>query len=141
MATPSFAHTTGISPLRLAIETLDAKTTGATVMNTFTFAGDISTANYVKGRVSIKVAHGQNSDSQSVCITVSPPAPFRCILVDPDSTRTTEMRYAPEQGKFIRAHVIPKNDYRDIPAHIVFHVEAWHAADIKRIVERIASRF
>jgi hypothetical protein len=133
------------TPLRTAIETFHTKAGHKADTKTITFDGDhkaehrVNTGTFIKGRVTVKIDSNQNSNS--VCITVSPPAPFRCILKDPDSTRTTEMVYADEEGKFIRAHVIPRNEYRGIPAHIVFHVEWFHFADMQRIVARIASCF
>jgi hypothetical protein len=43
-------------------------------------------------------------------------------------------------GKFVPAHVIARNDFANLPARIVFHVDKDQAADVKLILERIAER-
>lgn len=130
---------TGTQVLRVAIETMSAKAQGSDVLTTITMKsdGNFGSAKFVKGRTSIKI-DSECCDGH-VAITVSPPAPFRCLLSDPESTRTTEMVYG--SRKFVRTFVVPRNDFRDIPAHIVFNIELWQGADTESIVARIADRF
>lgn len=129
----------GTQVLRAAIETMHAKTQGSDVMNTIIMDGEgnYKSGLFVKGRTTVKI--DSTACSGDVCVTVSPPAPFRSILADPDSTRTTEMFYGAR--KFVRAHVIQRNDRMGIPAHIVFHIDAWQGADAACVVTRIAERF
>ncbi len=129
----------GTQALRAAIETMDANTRGSDVTKTIIFDqdGDFKSALFIKGRTTVKI--DATACGGDVCVSVSPPAPFRCILADPDSSRRTEMYY--EGRKFVGAHVIARNDRMDVPAHIVFHIELWQAADAKCVMARIAERF
>jgi hypothetical protein len=97
-----------------------------------------TSGSFTKGRTTVKIE--QASGGMDICVT--PPAPFKCILKDPDSTRRTEMYYGTMgPGKFVPAIVCPRNDRANVPARIVFHVDEYQAADVKLILARIAERF
>lgn len=102
--------------------------------------GKFTSGTFTKGDITVKI--DQTSLGGLVDICVTPPAPFKCILKDPDSTRRTEMYYGTMgPGKFVPAIVCPRNDRANVPARIVFHVDKYQAADVPLILARIAGRF
>ena len=128
--------------IKAASETMESKMTIGTlatvkITKVLDQDGDIKIALYDKLRRSVKIH--STSCAGDVSIEVSPPALFRCILADPDTTRSTQMYY--EGRKFVRANLVPKNDFTGNPALIVFHIDPYQSADIERIVTRIAERF
>ena len=123
-----------------SIKTMYALTDGSpvTVKVELGTNGMFTSGSFTKGRTTVKIE--QASGGMDICVT--PPALFKCILKDPDSTRRTEMYYGTMgPGKFVPAHVIARNDFANLPDRIVFHVGRDQAADVKLILARIAERF
>jgi hypothetical protein len=123
-----------------SIKTMYALTDGSpvTVKVELGTNGMFTSGSFTKGRTTVKIE--QASGGMDICVT--PPAPFKCILKDPDSTRRTEMYYGTMgPGKFVPAIVCPRNDRANVPARIVFHVDQYQAADVPLILARIAGRF